>query len=56
MTDDVPDGQSDEQAGEVPAGEPVGWRVIDPDGNVVDSGPGMVLEMVTEMGDQGEAG
>jgi hypothetical protein len=46
MTDSDSDEQPDEQ---------VGWRVIDPDGNVVDCGPGMVLEMVTEMGDQGEA-
>jgi hypothetical protein len=52
MTDDVPD----EQANEVPAGEPVGWRVIDPDGNVVDSGPGMVLDAVTDLGEQDEAG
>lgn len=29
----------------------VGWVVLDPDGNVVASGPGMVLEMVTSMGD-----
>jgi hypothetical protein len=28
----------------------VGWLVIDPDGNVVDSGPGIVLEMTTEIG------
>jgi hypothetical protein len=28
----------------------VGWRVIDPDGNVVDSGPGMVLIAVAESG------
>lgn len=38
----------------------VGWVVLDPDGNVVDSGPGMVLEMVATMGDepdeQGEEG
>jgi hypothetical protein len=32
-------------------GEPVGWRVIDRDGNVVAQGPGMTLEMVSDMGD-----
>jgi hypothetical protein len=30
--------------------EPVGWRVIDPDGNVVASGPPMELEMVADLG------
>lgn len=28
----------------------VGWQVIDPDGNVVDSGPGMVLIAVADSG------
>jgi hypothetical protein len=28
----------------------VGWQVIDQNGNVVDSGPGIVLEMSTEIG------
>jgi hypothetical protein len=28
----------------------VGWRVLDPDGNVVDSGPGMFLIAVGESG------
>jgi hypothetical protein len=34
-----------------------GWQVIDPDGNVVDSGPGVSLEMVTNMGgdEEGDA-
>jgi hypothetical protein len=27
----------------------VGWRVIDPDGNVVASGPGMVLQMAGDI-------
>ena len=31
-------------------GSPVGWRVIDPDGNVVDSGPLIELEMVAGLG------
>lgn len=31
-------------------GQPVGWRVLDPDGNVVDSGPGIVLEAVSASG------
>lgn len=30
--------------------EPPGWVVLDPDGNVVDSGPGMFLEMASDMG------
>lgn len=39
---------------EVPT-EQIGWQVLDPDGNVVDSGPLIVLEMVAEMGqEQGE--
>lgn len=35
-----------------------GWQVVDPYGNVVDSGPGIVLEMSTEIGgsEQEEAG
>lgn len=39
-----------------PDGEPVGWRVLDPDGNVVDCGPGMTLEAVssTEQTEEGE--
>lgn len=32
--------------------EPVGWRVIDPDGNVVDSGPLTELEMAATMGEE----
>jgi hypothetical protein len=32
-------------------GQPIGWRVIDPDGNVVASGPPISLEMATFMGD-----
>lgn len=34
----------------------VGWRVIDPHGNVVDSGPGIVLEMSTEIGGSEQEG
>lgn len=30
--------------------QPVGWRVIDPEGNVVASGPLIELEMATEIG------
>jgi hypothetical protein len=30
---------------------PVGWLVLDPDGNVVDFGPPIELEMVTQMGE-----
>lgn len=35
-----------------------GWQVVDPHGNVVDSGPGIVLEMSAEIGgsEQEEAG
>jgi len=29
----------------------VGWRVLDPDGNVVDSGPPMALQAVLGFGD-----
>ena len=31
--------------------EPVGWQVLDPDGNVVASGPVTELEMSAEMGE-----
>ena len=31
--------------------EPVGWQVLDPDGNVVASGPVTELEMAAEMGE-----
>jgi len=40
----------EDKPAELPADEPPGWRVIDSDGNVVGSGPGIALEMVTEMG------
>lgn len=29
-----------------------GWQVLDPDGNVVASGPGIVLEMVAHTGEE----
>jgi hypothetical protein len=33
-------------------GQEVSWRVLDPDGNVVDEGIGRIeLEMVTQMGE-----
>lgn len=35
--------------------ELIGWRVIDPDGNVVASGPLIELEMATQMGEPKEA-
>ena len=35
------------EQGELPQ---VGWRVLDPDGNVVDSGPGMFLIAAGESG------
>ena len=35
----------------LPDGSPVGWRVIDPDGNVVSSGPLIELEMVAGLGE-----
>ena len=38
----------DEQA------EAPGWRVLDPDGNVVDSGPGIVLQAASATGDDPE--
>lgn len=33
-----------------------GWTVFDPDGNVVDSGPGMTLEMASSMGEEVQDG
>jgi len=41
-----------------PDGEPVGWQVLDPDGNVVASGPGMFLQAagVAGEGDETEDG
>jgi hypothetical protein len=35
---------------ETPPDEPVGWQVLDPDGNVVDSGPQTVLEASADAG------
>lgn len=48
MTD--PTGQ-DQQTGQPEAG----WRVLDPDGNVVDSGPGIVLIAAGESGPEDQA-
>lgn len=33
-----------------------GWVVLDPEGNVVDSGPGMTLEMASSMGEEVQDG
>lgn len=33
-----------------------GWQVVDPHGNVVDSGPGIVLEMSTDIGGSEQEG
>ena len=44
-----------EQIPEIPDGyEPVevGWQVLDPDGNVIQSGPGMMLEAVSDTGSE----
>ena len=46
MTDPTLPGEQPEQP-EVPE---VGWQVLDPDGNVVDSGPGMFLIAAGESG------
>jgi hypothetical protein len=35
-----------------PESDEPGWRVIDADGNVVESGPGVVLEMVAHTGEE----
>lgn len=38
-------------------GQEVSWRVLDPDGNVIDQGFGRIeLEMVTQMGEGGDGG
>lgn len=38
---------------EYPLDPPPGtWRVLDPDGNIVDWGPGISLEMSTSIGDE----
>lgn len=29
-----------------------GWQVLDPDGNVVESGPGVMLEAVSDTGEE----
>lgn len=36
----------------ISAGEPIGWQVVDADGNVVDSGPVTFAEMTSEMAEQ----
>lgn len=48
---DKPKWPAEPEFGFTDEGEPVGWRVLDPDGNVVASGPGMTLEMVASFGD-----
>jgi hypothetical protein len=45
MPDDIPD--DDQQAADEP-----GWRVLAPDGTVLASGPGIVLEMATHIGEE----
>lgn len=32
--------------------EPTGWQVLDPDGNVIDSGPQTVLEASADAGEE----
>lgn len=32
----------------IEAGEPIGWQILDPEGNVVDSGPVSFAELTTE--------
>lgn len=34
------------------APEPIGWQVVDPDGNVIDSGPLIELEIVAVSGEE----
>lgn len=34
----------------VPEPEQIGWQVLDPDGNVIASGPVTVVELVAEAG------
>lgn len=36
----------------IEAGEPIGWQVLDPDGNVVDSGPVTFAELTSEAAQQ----
>lgn len=36
-------------AAAIEAGEPIGWQVVDPDGNVVDSGPISFAEMTSDL-------
>lgn len=31
--------------------EPMGWQVLDPDGNVIDSGPLTVMYMAADLGE-----
>ena len=36
------------------ADEPVGWRILDPDGNVIDQGPLIVAAQASSMGESQE--
>lgn len=36
----------------IESGEPVGWVITDPDGNVVDSGPVSFAHMTSELAEQ----
>ena len=44
MTEGLASGPGDE--------EPAGWLVLDPDGNVIDSGPQTVLEASADAGEE----
>ncbi len=42
---DIADGTDDEP-------QEIGWRVLDPDGNVVASGPGIILQAASMAGEE----
>ena len=35
-----------------PPGDPTGWRVLDPDGGIVEAGPQTVLEASADAGEE----
>jgi len=39
-------------AAAIEAGEPIGWQILDPEGNVVDSGPVTFAYLTTDVAEQ----
>ena len=44
----IPEAFAEALQAAVESGEPIGWQVLDPDGNVVDSGPVVIAELTAD--------